>query len=117
VIADRKGRAGLGLAVLAASLAGCSLLEPSPYDAMSEADVAAASRTVQRTLETAPDGDHVRWRDAASGNAGSVRPVRTFIAGNGRICRDYDETLSIAGATTSRRNTACRDDDGYWVWL
>jgi surface antigen len=93
------------------------MLEPTPYAVMSEADVAAASRTVQRTLETAPDGDPGRWADAGSGSGGTVQPLRTFITGDGRVCRDYEETLSIGGSTASYRNTACRDDDGYWVWL
>jgi surface antigen len=116
MIGDRPGRTLAPLA-LVAGLAGCAAFDPPLYDAMSEADVAAASRTVQRALEAQADGAVVRWGPLASGDSGAVRPLRTFLTADGRVCRDYEETLAIGARRASHRNTACRAADGRWIWL
>jgi surface antigen len=116
MIGRSPSRTLAGLA-MAAGLAGCALLEPPLYEAMGDADVALASRAVQRALETEPDGAVGRWADPASGHAGTVRPLRTFLTADGRVCRDYEETLAIDGRHASYRNTGCRAEDGSWSWL
>lgn len=55
------------------------------------------------------------WRNPRSGSAGSVMPVRTYRTGQGRHCREFETTLSVAGEDARRAiRRACREDDGTW---
>jgi surface antigen len=86
------------------------------YAALGDADVRYAATTVQRSLETAPDGEARGWRNPASGYGGLVRPVTTYVSDTGQFCRRYEETLLLGGDRASYRHEACRDADGYWAW-
>lgn len=107
------------LLVVAALLAGCSTTsgrDPRLYAALSDGDVQMAARTVQATLETAPDGVSRSWSNPATGHDGSVTAVRTFIASDGRFCREYREVLRLGPAAGSFLHTACRTADAVWEW-
>lgn len=92
-------------------------LEPTLYERMTDADVAQAAQTMQDALENARNGETRPWSNAESGNAGGITPTRTFVTDAGVFCRDYRETLTIGGDSAERVNTACRNDDGKWVWV
>ena len=102
-------------------LAGCSGLATTAdsaklYGSMSESDVALAAAAMQVALETKAPNETVDWANAENGNRGSIRPLATFITDRGVFCRAYDERLSIDGRDETVRNTACRSDDGRWIW-
>ncbi len=63
---------------------------------------------------TAPMGKTVAWNNPNSGNYGTVKPTREGIR-NGEWCRQYDQTIVIAGRNLKGNATACRQDDGNWV--
>jgi surface antigen len=107
------------LPMLAALLAGCTTIsrDPQLYAALSDDDVEMAASTVQATLERAPDGVARSWSNAATGHGGSVTPIRTYIASNGRFCREYREVLSLGQAEGRFLHTACRRPDEGWAWL
>ena len=52
----------------------------------------------------------------ASGHAGSVRPLATYVSDTGLFCRNYEETLDLGGEAASFRHDACRGADGHWAW-
>jgi len=70
---------------------------------------------MQAALESLPSGKDASWRDPSSGLAGKVRPVRTFKAGNGRFCREFEEDTASAERFDRDRRLACRDPAGEWV--
>jgi surface antigen len=70
---------------------------------------------MQAALESLPSGRDASWRDPSSGLAGKVRPVRTFKAGNGRFCREFEEDTASAERFDRNRRLACRDPAGEWV--
>lgn len=70
---------------------------------------------MQAALESLPSGKDASWRDPASGVTGKVRPVRTFKAGNGRFCREFEEDTASAERFDRNRRLACRDPAGEWV--
>mgnify|MGYP000303298159 CR=1 FL=1 len=121
------GRYALALSVLLGACAadggssGPSAGPPAPdaglYLQMSDADIARAGAAMQRLLESQPDGATAEWQGSQSGSSGSLRLVETFQTDRGVFCRRYDETLTLGGETESYRRTACRNEDGRWVWI
>ncbi len=71
------------------------------------------SYTTQNTLETAPSGSPVSWRNPDNGHYGNVTPVRTYEY-NGQDCREFTQTVFIEGRPEKGRGTACRGADGVW---
>lgn len=110
----------LTIAIVALQLAGCASLragDPAIYQGLAESDVELASRLVQTTLETAPDGATRRWTNRQTGNSGEITPLRTYVSERGYMCRDYREELAVAGEAGRFYHTACRDDGVGWTWL
>ncbi len=78
--------------------------------------LSASQQSSYRAAETratyVPLGEPVRWRD---GNAyGSVTPVYEGRNASGRLCREYQKTVTIGGRQESAYGTACRNGDGSW---
>ena len=112
-------RALLALAVVL-SLGACAGLmgsDPELYRSFSDNDVQLASRTMQATLEHAPDGTTRRWSNGETGHSGSITPIRTYISDGGYFCREYREELVVGTESGSFDQVACRDDKARWVWL
>jgi surface antigen len=69
---------------------------------------------VGQVLERAPDGREVTWSEGADGPRYRVVPTRTYRAGDGTYCRDYQSTATIDGRQERLVGTACRQPDGSW---
>lgn len=87
------------------------------YDLLTDGDVKLAVAAMQSALETRPDGEALSWRNDRSGNAGEIKPVKTYMTELGVYCREYSEVVTIAGEAGEADNTGCRRDDGTWLWL
>ena len=77
-------------------------------------DQQQVTNTTQRTLESQPTGTASAWQNPDSGNSGSVTPTNTFQRADGRYCREFQQTITVGGETSSGFGTACRQDDGTW---
>jgi surface antigen len=102
--------AGMPAASAAGTLAGGYFgrrLE-RPFDDNARQAAAAAER--QALANNAP----ADWSDPQSGTSGRVRPLRSFIDAAGRQCREYSQTVNIAGKRRSDTGIACRQSDGNW---
>lgn len=64
-------------------------------------------------LDKQVSGQSVAWRNPDTGSNGTITPVRTFRAADGRWCRQYEERLDVAGSSEQRSGIACRDGDGW----
>ena len=100
-----------------AACAGLSAGDPALYQKLAESDVNLASRLMQTTLESVPDGATRHWANLESGNSGEITPLRTYASEDGQFCRDFREQLVIGGESGRFYHTACRDDSARWVWL
>jgi hypothetical protein len=71
---------------------------------------------VQRALESLTSGQSINWQDQTTGNAGSIKPVRTFQIRDGSYCRDYTILFSDnhGGGYMLWHETACRGQNGHW---
>ncbi len=69
---------------------------------------------VVQSLEYAPDGERVVWRNPNDGARYEVTPVETRDIGGGTYCRTYETTVTIDRRTEIVRGRACREPDGRW---
>lgn len=68
---------------------------------------------VQNTLETAPTGRPVTWKNPDSGNVYTVKPTKTYYSAN-QPCREYTTHAIIGGKSQEIYGKACRQGDGSW---
>jgi surface antigen len=117
--------------IVTSLLAGCASTPPpqtpaprpqaaavqDPYALLTPGEVALAATTMQEALETDPDGKSRSWTNEATGRAGSIKPVRTYVTRNGYYCRAYQEELRSGPKRERFRHDACRNEKGLWLWL
>lgn len=70
--------------------------------------------TTQSALEYKKTGSAAGWSNPDSGHAGTVTPTRTYIAADGRPCREFRQTIFVDGQEETVTDVACRDNDGTW---
>lgn len=71
----------------------------------------AAATAERRALADNAPAD---WSDPRSGTSGRVRPLRSFTDAAGRECREYSQTVKIAGRSQSDTGIACLQSAGNW---
>jgi surface antigen len=117
--------------IVTSLLAGCASTPPpqtpaprpqaaavqDPYALLTPGEVALAATTMQEALETDPDGKSRSWTNEATGRAGTIKPVRTYVTRNGYYCRAYQEELRSGPKRERFRHDACRNEKGLWLWL
>lgn len=81
---------------------------------MDEQDKRRMHSTTQRSLEESRTGETVTWKNPDSGHYGSVTPQKTYETPKGEYCREYSQTVTVAGKTQEAYGTACRQPDGAW---
>jgi surface antigen len=116
--------------IITSLLAGCASTPPpptpaprpqaaavqDPYALLTPGEVALAATTMQEALETDPDGKSRSWTNEATGRAGTIKPVRTYVTCNGYYCRAYQEELRSGTKRERFRHDACRNEKGLWLW-
>ncbi|HZS83102.1 MAG TPA: RT0821/Lpp0805 family surface protein [Stellaceae bacterium] len=105
--------AGKGVATLAGVLVG-GFLGSQVGKSLDEADLQYANRATQTSLESAPPGQTLPWRNPQSGHYGTVTPERYYQTASGQYCREFQQTITIGGQTQEGYGTACRQPDGTW---
>ncbi len=59
-----------------------------------------------------PISDPVKWNDG--GTYGTVTPTREGHTNDGRVCREFQQQITIDGKRTQAFGTACQQSDGSW---
>ena len=67
----------------------------------------------QQALESAPSGTVVQWKNP-DGATSTVVPQPAFQSASGQICREFQQTVTIAGKPQQAYGTACRQPYGSW---
>jgi len=80
---------------------------------LTEGDRAYHDRATQ-TAYAIPNGETIEWDNPETGHAGSVTPTRTGRTNSGAYCREFQQTITIDGATERAYGTACQQPDGSW---
>ena len=114
VIGSTMGRgAGKTAATLGGALLG-GIVGSSIGKSLDNADLAAYNATSQKALETAQPGQSLPWRNAQSGNSGTVTPSNYYQNSQGQYCREYSQTIVVGGQKQDGFGKACRQPDGSW---
>lgn len=82
--------------------------------ALPAADKEIADATRLRALESALSKAVVAWKGATPGTSGSITPMRTYLARNGMMCREFEEATQMPDTGVVLNRLACRDDKGAW---
>ncbi len=80
---------------------------------LDRADRLSADRAVSRA-HNAPLGETITWNNPESGNSGTVTPTRDGTSASGQYCREFQQSVTIAGKTQQGFGVACRQPDGTW---
>ncbi len=107
-----QGR-GRIVAVAVGTLAG-ALLGQEIGKSLDRADQLAMQQNAQYALEYTRTNQTTSWRNPDTGNYGRVTPVETYLASEGRYCREYLQEIVIDGQLQQAYGTACRQPDGSW---
>lgn len=78
-------------------------------------DRRAMQETAYYSLSEGPAGETRSWSNPDTGTGGTITPLRTYVDGEGRLCRDYAATIEVEGETYDGEETACRNAVGAWV--
>lgn len=109
-IGSGKGRT---VATIAGTLLGAAI-GSNIGASLDKADLAAYNAASQRALETAQPGQSLPWRNPQSGNYGSITPSNYYQMADGSYCREYSQTITVAGKQQQGYGKACRQPDGTW---
>ena len=107
---------GSGKGQLAATGAGVligALVGSEVGRSMDQVDRMRANEAVV-SARTAPIGETITWNNPESGNYGSVTPVRDGTAASGEYCREFQQSITVAGRKEQGYGIACRQPDGTW---
>ena len=114
VIGSTMGRgAGRTAATIGGALLG-GMLGNSIGKSLDNADMAAYNATSQKALETAQPGQALPWRNAQSGNSGTVTAGNYYQNAQGQYCREYTQSIVVGGQKQEGFGKACRQPDGSW---
>jgi surface antigen len=108
---------GSGSGRLVATGAGVllgALLGSEIGSSLDKADRLYLEDTTQNTLETAPSGRPITWKNPDSGNYGTVTARPSYQASSGEYCREYSQTIYVGGKQEDAFGKACRQPDGSW---
>jgi hypothetical protein len=67
----------------------------------------------QHALENTRSGTVTEWQNPDGANA-TIVPQPAFQTAGGQICREFQQTVTIAGRPQQAYGTACRQPDGSW---
>ena len=98
-----------GAGVLLGALAGSSI-----GGSLDKADQMYAQRA-QTQAFSAPVGQQITWNNPESGNSGTYVPTRTGRTNDGRVCREFHQTIVVGGRSQQGVGQACQQSDGSWA--
>lgn len=84
-------------------------------DRLTRWDRQAMQETAYYSLSEAPAGQTASWRNPDTGTEGTITPLRSYLNGEGRMCRDYQATIQVEGESYDGKETACQNEVGAWV--
>ena len=107
---------GSGKAVSTAVLGGVgAYVGTTLADQLQSWDRQALREATFQSMANAPTGEPTFWESEYTGNYGKIIPVRTYLDGVGRLCRDYKADIVINGQTHAGIETACLTASGSWA--
>ncbi len=63
---------------------------------------------------TAPIGQQVTWSNLDTHDSGTITPLIDSYNAGGMYCRNFQQTVTIAGQLKQATTKACQQSDGSW---
>jgi surface antigen len=108
---------GSGVGQILVSLAGAAAGGAAGYVVGHDydpGDIARFEKSAVAAMETSPDGELISWSNPDTGVVGTITPMNTFRAYDGRLCRSYHASVAVKQAVDAGMFTACRAEQGSW---
>ena len=96
-----------------ASAATMGYAKDSPVGRFNDEDMSLFHGASQKALNEAADGEIVEWKNASTGSAGSISPLKSFERG-GLKCRSVRVRNQHKSLQGSQKVTMCQQSDGEW---
>jgi surface antigen len=109
-----SGRARVTSTIIAAMDGG--LIGGSIGSSLDDSERRSALEAEYRALEYTQSGQPVAWQGRQQGRSGQVVAAQPYRVGS-QDCRQYTQTVFVAGQSRTARGTACRNPDGSWTPL
>ena len=81
---------------------------------LDRADRMAMQQATYEALDYGESGSSSTWTNPDSGNSGEIVPQPAIRRADNRYCREFRETVTIAGEKQQAFGTACRQANGSW---
>ena len=81
---------------------------------LDRADRDALQAATANALENSLPNQVLPWRNAASGNYGTVTPGPVQQVASGQYCRPFQQTIIVGGREQQGHGRACRQPDNSW---
>lgn len=101
------------LAVAVGSLAG-AMIGQNVGRSLDQTDRLVMNQTTQQGLEHSRSQETTTWVNPDTKHSGSLTPLKTYQTAKNEYCREYLQTVVIAGEENRAYGTACRKPDGSW---
>ncbi|MFN7039124.1 MAG: RT0821/Lpp0805 family surface protein [Alphaproteobacteria bacterium] len=109
-IGKGKGNiAAIALGTLAGAAVGSSL-----GSSLDRVDQQYMTSTAQSTLERAPSGHTMEWRNPDTGHSGTITPTKTLQLASGEYCREFTQKIRVGDKVEEAYGRACRQPDNTW---
>ena len=102
-----------GAGVIIGSMVGASM-GSSVGRKLDDADRRAMRSAHINAFENSRSGQRSTWHNPDSGNRGWVEPEPAYQNTYGQYCREYTQTIFVAGQEQQGYGKACRKQDGSW---
>ncbi|MEK9677629.1 MAG: RT0821/Lpp0805 family surface protein [Rhodospirillaceae bacterium] len=83
-------------------------------DELLPSDKSTFERSTVYAMNHAADGQQVNWANPETGVAGTIKPTRSYYAGQDRYCRDFTASIAVKSGVGSGDARACRIAGGNW---
>ena len=104
---------GFTAIMIAANLSACIVAQFE--EALSLEDQSHMAAAMQVALESRKTGVGQVWENPLTGRRGTITPLRTWTADDGRACRKYQALVTIDNSTRASYGKACRTAAEIWV--
>ena len=77
-------------------------------------DISRFKTSAKLALEDPRDGQLYNWANPSTGVAGTIKPTRTYYAGDNIYCRDFEVKIAVDEDIKDASTRACRLAGGPW---
>ena len=71
-------------------------------------------QSAQFAMSNTTDGDMMNWINSETGVAGTIKPVRTYYAGQNTFCREFEASIAVQNQVGDVNGRACKVGGGVW---